>query len=191
MIEDKLKVANQVLERLQEVEDPELLVDVVNLGLIYGVDLTETGQCTITMTLTTIGCPLSDYLDQQIRQAVSQVPGVTSVDIKLVWYPVWSIDRLSDSAREALGISQQEEGETKALETAKTIDTHTPIKTFADKYPGFVDDMYDIGFTRIKLPGMLNTVGRVMNLRLGSQAMGFELEEVKERLQAKGYQVKD
>ncbi|MFK3586999.1 iron-sulfur cluster assembly protein [Lactobacillus sp. 23-2] len=190
MIADKLSLANQVIEKLQEVEDPELLVDVVNLGLIYGVDITEAGRCTVTMTLTTMGCPLSDYLDQQIKAAVCQVPGITEAAVKLVWYPVWSPARLSASAKAALGISGQEQA-APAPAAAKKLDTRTPIKTLADRYPSFVDDMAAIGFDRIKQPGMLQTVGRVMNLRLGCQAMGFDLEEVKQQLQAKGYQVQD
>ena len=188
MIADKLSLANQVIEKLQEVEDPELLVDVVNLGLIYGVDITEDGCCTVTMTLTAMGCPLSDYLDQQIKAAVCQVPGITEAAVKLVWYPVWSPARLSASAKAALGISGQEQA---APAATKKLDTRTPIKTLADRYPSFVDDMEAIGFDRIKQPGMLQTVGRVMNLRLGCQAMGFDLEEVKQQLQAKGYQVQD
>lgn len=189
------ELANQVLEKLQEVEDPELLVDVVNLGLIYGIDL-DAGHCTVTMTLTTMGCPLSGYLDQAIKKAVLEVPGIDQVDIKLVWYPVWSVDRMSDSAKRQLGIGEETEQKKQekaenSVDTVKQIDCHTPIKTFADKYPSFADDMASIGFDRIKIPGMLNTVGRVMNLKLGSQAMGFDLAEVKQKLEEKGYQVSD
>ncbi|MDD6407019.1 MAG: iron-sulfur cluster assembly protein [Lactobacillus equicursoris] len=189
------ELANQVLEKLQEVEDPELLVDVVNLGLIYGIDL-DAGHCTVTMTLTTMGCPLSAYLDQAIKKAVLAVPGIDQVEIKVVWYPVWSVDRMSDSAKRQLGIGEETEQKKQekvenSVDTVKQIDCHTPIKTFADKYPSFADDMASIGFDRIKIPGMLNTVGRVMNLKLGSQAMGFDLTEVKQKLEEKGYQVSD
>lgn len=187
MDKDKITLANQVIEKLQEVEDPELLVDIVNLGLIYGVDI-DNDVCTITMTLTTMGCPLNDYLEKQIKNAVLKVPGINKVDIKLVWYPVWSTSRLSDSAKETLGIKDES---SKVNIEKKIINLHTPIKTFADQYDDFVEDMYDIGFTRIKQPGMLNTVGRVMNLKLGARAMNLDLEKVKKQLEKKGYQVED
>ena len=68
-MQDKVKIADQIIRNLQDVEDPELFVDIVNLGLIYGVDI-EDSHCTVTMTLTTMGCPLNEYLDQEIKKAV-------------------------------------------------------------------------------------------------------------------------
>ncbi len=114
-----------------------------------------------------------------------KTPGIESVDVKLVWYPVWSTDRMSDAAKKALGVGKVKSE--KSYSDEKLLDFHTSIKTFAQEYPDFAQDMYDIGFTRIKIPGMLNTVGRVMNLELGSKAMGFDIEDVKKKLEEKGY----
>lgn len=193
---DKIKLADEVIQKLQTVEDPELFVDIVDLGLIYGVDI-EGDHCTISMTLTTVGCPLNSYLDEHIKKAVLSLPEINKVTIKLVWYPVWTVDRLSAAARKALGMDQGQEKkkQTKNKEAeasqAKVLDLETPIRTFADKYPHFVQDMYDIGFTRIKIPGMLNTVGRVMTLKLGAKTMKLDLKKVKQELEEKGYTFND
>ncbi|MCD5461143.1 metal-sulfur cluster assembly factor [Lactobacillus delbrueckii subsp. bulgaricus] len=77
----------------------------VDLGLIYGVDIDDEGNCLVTMTLTTAGCPLNDYLNREIRQAVGQLAAIKQVDIKLVWYPVWTPDCLSEQAKKQLGIN--------------------------------------------------------------------------------------
>lgn len=94
---------NQVAAALEEVDDPELGIDLINLGLIYDIQVQE-GICTITMTLTIMGCPLADTLDKQIKEAVTAVAGIDECKINLVWEPAWSIDRLSRYARLTLGI---------------------------------------------------------------------------------------
>ena len=99
---DKMK--QQILDALETVIDPELGVDLINLGLIYGVDLDESGKCTVEMTLTTMGCPLTDMLDADIKRALTTIDGITSVEIHLVWYPAWGPERLSRYAKMALGI---------------------------------------------------------------------------------------
>lgn len=95
---------DKILTALEEVIDPELGIDIVNLGLIYEVELDEDGLCTIKMTLTTMGCPLTDYLNDAITQAVMALPEVEDVDIDLVWYPQWTPELMSRYARIALGI---------------------------------------------------------------------------------------
>ncbi|KRM98721.1 metal-sulfur cluster assembly factor [Loigolactobacillus rennini] len=97
-------VKDKILTALETVIDPELGIDIVNLGLIYGIDLNEEGLCHIKMTLTIMGCPLSDLLNEQINEALSEVPEVKDVDVELVWYPAWSVDKMSRYARIALGI---------------------------------------------------------------------------------------
>lgn len=92
------------LAALENVIDPELGVDIVNLGLIYNVELDDQGVCLVTMTLTIAGCPLTDYLDQAIKEELIGFDEVTRVDINLVWEPAWSMDKMSREARLELGI---------------------------------------------------------------------------------------
>ena len=90
----------KILEALETVIDPELGIDIVNLGLIYRVDL----NCQVDMTLTTMGCPLADIITDEIHRALAEIEEVKTIDVKLVWYPAWSPDRMSRYARIALGI---------------------------------------------------------------------------------------
>ena len=96
-------IKNDIITQLATVIDPELNIDVVNLGLIYSIDLDEDGICLIQMTLTTPACPLTGFLIDGITQAVKKVPEVNNVDVEFVWYPVWSPDKMTDAAKVALG----------------------------------------------------------------------------------------
>ncbi|KRL42169.1 metal-sulfur cluster assembly factor [Lacticaseibacillus manihotivorans] len=98
------KMKGEILEALETVIDPELGIDLINLGLIYGVDLDENGKCEVEMTLTTMGCPLTDILDEDIHRALMGIDGIKDVEIHLVWYPAWGPERMSRYAKMALGI---------------------------------------------------------------------------------------
>lgn len=103
--EEVEKIKTRILESLEQVIDPELGIDIVNLGLIYEIRFDETnGETEIDMTLTTMGCPLADLLTDQIYDAMSNVPEVTKTEVKLVWYPAWTVEKMSRYARIALGI---------------------------------------------------------------------------------------
>jgi metal-sulfur cluster biosynthetic enzyme len=92
-----------VREALREnVIDPEIGVNVVDLGLVYDVKV-EDQTAEITMTLTTPMCPLGPYLDQEVRSAVSEVPGVTNTKVNLVWQPPWDPSKMSEEAKLELG----------------------------------------------------------------------------------------
>lgn len=94
-----------VLEQLKTIIDPELNVNIVDLGLIYDIIIDDKKSLvTITMTLTTPGCPLSFVFQEWIPEAVGKVKGVKEVKIDLVWEPPWNPDKLSDDAKEMLGI---------------------------------------------------------------------------------------
>lgn len=196
MQEKNLKLVDKIMTALQSVEDPELLIDVVNLGLIYGIDI-EGDHATIKMTLTIVGCPLSTYLQNAIEKAVLSVPEINKCDIKLIWYPVWNRERMTVAAKKQLGILDNEQAldqENEIEETEekeKIIDFSVPIKKLAEEYPDFIQIMYDCGFTRIKIPGLLSTVGRVMTIPLGAQAMRIDLDKVKQAFEDKGYKVID
>lgn len=102
--EEIVKIKDRILEALEMVIDPELGIDIVNLGLIYEIRFEQDGSTEIDMTLTTMGCPLADLITDQIHDVLKEVTEVTKVEVKLVWYPAWSVDRLSRYARIALGI---------------------------------------------------------------------------------------
>lgn len=93
-----------ILGALENVIDPELGIDIVNLGLIYGVSLNAEGVCTVTMTLTTMGCPLAGHIEADVRRALSDIPEVKEIDVDIVWDPPWGKERMSRYAKIALGI---------------------------------------------------------------------------------------
>ena len=88
----------RVTEALREVFDPELGLSVVDLGLIYGVEIDD-DRVRIEMTLTTQGCPLHDSMTEWVRQAVGRVPGVVDVAVALTFEPPWTPDRMGPAAR--------------------------------------------------------------------------------------------
>jgi len=94
----------RVLETLAEVIDPELGMNVVELGLVYGVDV-EAGRVHVRLTMTTPACPLGEQIMRDAEERVRAVAGVEDVDVELVWEPPWTPSRMSPSAREALGWS--------------------------------------------------------------------------------------
>jgi len=95
-----------VMDALGKVIDPELGIDIVNLGLIYEVEIENDQKSIVTMTLTTMGCPLSDMLHDSIVKAAESVDGITECEIQLVWYPMWDISKMSRFARVSLGIPE-------------------------------------------------------------------------------------
>lgn len=95
--------AGLVLGMLRSVIDPELGVNIVDLGLVYDVSISADGAVAIEMTLTTPGCPLGGFLDDQIRACLAQLPQVRGVEVALVWDPPWQPAAMSDAAREQLG----------------------------------------------------------------------------------------
>lgn len=95
----------KIYKELEKVEDPELGIDIVNLGLINEVNLYEDGLAEIKMTLTTMGCPFADQIQENIRKAVEELKEIDEARVKLVWYPAWTPERMSRYARIALGVS--------------------------------------------------------------------------------------
>lgn len=93
----------EVLDALREVIDPELGLDFVELGLIYGIEIDDAGAVRITYTLTTPGCPIGPQVAGQIAEFVGEIDGVTAVDSELTFTPPWSPERMTDDAKFALG----------------------------------------------------------------------------------------
>ncbi len=96
-----------VLEYLKEVIDPELNINIVDLGLVDGVIIHEKkGSVEVIMSLTSPGCPLSIVFEEWVPNAVKKIEGVKDVKINLVWEPAWNPDKISDEVKESLGIIQ-------------------------------------------------------------------------------------
>lgn len=92
----------QIYESLKDCYDPEIPVNVVDLGLIYDVKIID-GWVGVKMTLTTPGCGMSGMIAQSVRNRVLSVPGVTDADVRIVWEPAWSPARMSAEAKKKLG----------------------------------------------------------------------------------------
>lgn len=92
-----------VRELLRTVIDPELGMNIVDLGLVYEIATEPHGRVTIEMTLTTPGCPLGGFLDDQVRACLAQLPQVSDVRVALVWDPPWAPEAMSNAAKEQLG----------------------------------------------------------------------------------------
>jgi len=95
---------DSMLGALENVIDPELGIDIVNLGLVYDVDLDDEGVATVTMTLTSMGCPLGPVIVDQVNTALNELPEVKSTNVNIVWNPPWSKDKMSRYAKMALGV---------------------------------------------------------------------------------------
>ena len=102
--EDDLHLFDPVLDALKTVRDPEIPVDLVNLGLIYELLVKKDGIVFVEMTLTTPSCPVAASMPDEVKQAIAAVPGVEDVRVKLVWSPPWTMDRMSEEARLELGM---------------------------------------------------------------------------------------
>jgi metal-sulfur cluster biosynthetic enzyme len=98
------QVKEQVMGALETVIDPELGVDIVNLGLVYGVEMDDAGVVTVTMTLTSMGCPLAGQIAHEVKRALSDFPEVKDTEVNIVWNPPWTKDKMSRLAKIALGV---------------------------------------------------------------------------------------
>ena len=95
-----LPTEDEVLEAMKDVVDPELMVNVVDLGLVYGVQLDDEGNCTVDMTLTSPTCPLTDKIEYDTKYVLDGL--VNSVTINWVWLPPWTLEMITEDGREQL-----------------------------------------------------------------------------------------
>lgn len=100
----KLKIEEKIVDMLKTVYDPEIPVDVYDLGLIYKIDLQDNGEVVIDMTLTAPNCPAADFIMEDIRQKIESVDGITSAQINLVFEPEWDKDMMTEEAKLELGL---------------------------------------------------------------------------------------
>lgn len=98
------EIENGIVEALKTVFDPEIPVNIYELGLIYDVDLQPGGEVHVKMTLTSPGCPVAGSLPGEVKQKVEAVAGVSAADVELVWDPAWNPSMMSEAARLQLGM---------------------------------------------------------------------------------------
>jgi FeS assembly SUF system protein len=101
-----MSLHDQVIAALKTVYDPEMPVNIYELGLIYGVTVDEQGRAAIRMTLTAPNCPVAGTLPGDVERVVRAVPGVTEVNLELTFDPPWTKDRMSEAAKLALGLEE-------------------------------------------------------------------------------------
>ncbi|MES2270395.1 MAG: SUF system Fe-S cluster assembly protein [Pseudomonadota bacterium] len=93
-----------IIEALKDIFDPEIPVNIYDLGLIYGVEVTDDGHAVVSMTLTTPHCPVAETMPAEVELRVGAVPGVGDVEVNLVWDPPWDPGKMSDEAKLELGM---------------------------------------------------------------------------------------
>ena len=100
---DRKKLEKDIVRALKQVYDPEIPVNIYDLGLVYELDVNDEGEVKIKMTLTAPNCPMADQLVEDVHEAVADTPGVTNVSIELVFEPAWDKSRMSEEALFELG----------------------------------------------------------------------------------------
>lgn len=100
-----LALEDQLIETLESIYDPEIELDIYNLGLIYEINLDKHGFCKVVMTFTDAGCTCSETLPEELIDALKKIDGIENAGIEVVWSPVWKMTRISRIGRITLGIS--------------------------------------------------------------------------------------
>jgi metal-sulfur cluster biosynthetic enzyme len=98
------ELKENIMGAMELVIDPELGVDIVNLGLVYDVEMDDEGNTTVTMTLTSMGCPMAGTIVDQVKRSLADIPEVKTVEVNIVFNPPWSKEMMSRYAKIALGI---------------------------------------------------------------------------------------
>jgi FeS assembly SUF system protein len=98
------ELMSNVIDALKSVYDPEMPVNVYDLGLIYDISLEEGPVIKILMTLTNPNCPVAESLPREVKRAIERIPGVTETEVKITFEPQWDYDRMSDEARLDMGL---------------------------------------------------------------------------------------
>ncbi len=99
---DKEELKNKIVEILKQIYDPEIPVNIYDLGFIYGIDISDDGKVHILMTLTVPGCPIHHLITREITEKVGALEGVSSVEVELTFNPRWSVDMISEEGKKRL-----------------------------------------------------------------------------------------
>ena len=97
-------IQNRVIESLRKIFDPEIPVNIYELGLIYKVEIDEKNKVNVDMTLTSPNCPVAESLPNQVKENIMKMEGVSDVDLKLVWEPPWDKDKMTEAAKLELNL---------------------------------------------------------------------------------------
>lgn len=101
--EERLKLEEKIVDTLRTVYDPEIPVDIYSLGLVYKIDLTDERVLNVDMTLTAPGCPMADFIMEDVRMKLEGIEGINAVNVNLVFEPEWNQDMMSEEAKLELG----------------------------------------------------------------------------------------
>ena len=99
--------SQQVLDSLKQCMDPEIPINIVDMGLIYGVKVSSDNKVDVKMTMTTRGCPLHDTLVSDVKRYVNKVPGVSDVNVEIVWEPAWTPEKMSEEGKKLINYGKQ------------------------------------------------------------------------------------
>ncbi len=99
---DTAALRAEIIDSLKVVHDPEIPINIVDLGLVYDVRVEDDGAVEVDMTLTTMGCPVQDMIQSDAELAVMRVDGVSRVNVEIIWSPPWSMDKVTDDGRKQL-----------------------------------------------------------------------------------------
>ena len=97
-------IKSKVIEAVKKIYDPEIPVNIYELGLIYKIDVDETNKVTVDMTLTSPNCPVAESLPNEVKENIKKVEGVSDVNLNLVWEPPWDKDKMSEAAKLELNL---------------------------------------------------------------------------------------
>ena len=97
-------IKNRVIEEIKKIYDPEIPVNIYELGLIYKLEIDDKNKVNVDMTLTSPNCPVAESLPNQVKENIMKVDGVSDVELKLVWEPPWDKDKMSEAAKLELNL---------------------------------------------------------------------------------------
>ena len=99
--------SQQILDSLKQCMDPEIPINIVDMGLIYGVNVSDDNKVDVKMTMTTRGCPLHDTLVNDVKRYVNKVPGVSGVNVEIIWEPAWTPEKMSEEGKKLINYGKQ------------------------------------------------------------------------------------
>jgi metal-sulfur cluster biosynthetic enzyme len=169
----------QVLDSLKECMDPEIPINVVDMGLIYGVDVKEDNKVDIKMTMTTHGCPLHETLVNDVKRYVTKVPGVAGVNVEIVWEPAWTPEKMSEEGKKLINYGKQKTVSPINYETALPQGVGSVVKQedgslllMNDDQQGFMVNQAIVDFWKMcngqrRITDLVDVFAQQMNLQRG------------------------